>query len=194
MRAIVLNGSPHASGNGMRMAGWLLEDIASDISTVNLYDAGMAPCRGCAACGGINGCVLKDGAAETLGMAMAADCLVLVSPVHFSSLSAPLVGFISRLQMIWGGKKDACENTPGKGKSGVLLVSGGSDYPGMFEPARKVAAAAFKTMGREFTGMVCAPGTDEGAFDGGRGVRGELAGLAERIVAECGAGRNVIRK
>jgi len=181
MKAMVLNGSPHGAGHGMRMAEWLLEDLAADVSVVNLYDAGMAPCRGCTACGGLTDCVQKDGAAEAVAEALAADCLVLVSPVHFSSLSAPLVGFISRLQMVWGAGMADGTCAVGEDRPGVLLVSGGSDYPGMFEPARKVAAAAFKTMGREFTGMVCAPGTDAGGMEGGRGVRGELAGLAERI-------------
>jgi multimeric flavodoxin WrbA len=177
---MLLNGSPHREGNGMRMAGWLLDDLAARGATVlDVHDAGFGACRGCRVCGGVDGCVVQDGAADAMREALASECLVFVSPVHFSSLAAPLVAFISRLQMVWGERG---AGLTGRG-CGVLLVSGGAAYPGMFEPARKVSAAAFRTMGRAFLGMACAAGTDDVPVAENREARADVRRLAERISA-----------
>lgn len=184
MKVMLANGSPHPEGNGMRMAGWLLDDLAArEAKVLELYDAGFAPCRGCRVCGGMDGCIAKDGADRAVRDALAADCLVFVSPVHFSSLSAPLIAFISRMQMVWRERGGELGCGPAPRGCGVLLVSGGSDYPGMFEPARKVAAAAFRTMGREFLGMACAAGTDAVPIPHNRDVRADVRTLAERVKA-----------
>lgn len=190
---LVLNGSPHLSGNGTRMAEWFLEDLAAaggarelfHREVIHLHDAGFRSCRGCPVCGGLDGCVLAaDGCADAMRRVLACDCLVLVSPVHFSSLAAPLVGFISRLQMIWDAPPPS--SADGRDRCGALLVSGGSEYPGMFEPSRKVAAAAFRTMNREFVGMVAAPETDDVPVAENRDVREAVRELAERVRARFG--------
>ncbi len=186
MNAMLVNGSPHRSGNGMLMAGWLLDDLgpgARGTAVLDLYDAGFAACRGCRVCGGLDGCVLRDGAAGAMREALASDCLIFVSPVHFSSLSAPLVAFVSRMQMLWRGREQDGRAAAGEGGCGALLVSGGASYPGMFEPSRKVAAAAFRTMNREFLGMACASGTDDVPAAENRDARDDVRRLAERIAA-----------
>ena len=64
-----------------------------------------------------------------------------------------MVTFIGRMQVYWPGRR-------GVGGCGVLLVTGGSEYGNMFVPARSVAAAVFKTLGRRFVGMAGVADTD----------------------------------
>ncbi len=179
MNILVVNGSPHPGGNSARLAAWLLEELRGGAEVVDLYAAGIGACRGCRACGGIDGCVLPDGMRESFARLARADCLVLASPVHFSSLSGPMVSWISRLQPLWPGADTARQGV------GVLLISGGAEYGGMFEPARKVAAAAFRTLGRNFSGMVSVANTDSGSMDEPE-ARRRVRELAEKVKTDLG--------
>jgi Multimeric flavodoxin WrbA len=91
----------------------------------------------------------------------AADMLFLVSPIHFSGLSALMTTFISRLQPEWALSQSlSAEKTKESGKKGVLVLTAGSLYPNMFEAAKICAAAVFRTLGFTMAGMLTASQTD----------------------------------
>ncbi len=188
-RAVVLNGSPQREGNSVAMARRFLAGLALgggvvEAEWVHLYDLALLPCRGCMACRGGGVCRLEgedDFAGVRSGLARS-RWVVLASPLHFTSLSAPVVAFISRLQAFWPGFAGGAK-LPALERRGVLLLSGGGEYGRMFEPARAVAAAAFKTLGVEFSGMVTASGTDVRGVGEQPAVLAELDALAARLRA-----------
>lgn len=111
-----------------------------------------------------------------------ADCLVIASPLHFTSLTAPTVAFISRLQPWWCLKLSEGRKPPeGRTRWGALLASGGSKYDNMFRPARSVAAAAFRVLGLKFAGAAGAAGSDETPVGENAAALEEIRILAERI-------------
>lgn len=141
----------------MRLARIVSEGVEGEVEVVHLYDENIGPCRGCGGCAS-GTCVLKDGMERIMRRVAQTRCLVLASPLHFTSLSGPMVGFIGRLEPWW--RNGWAGGNPGDVRFGVLVVTGGSTYGNMFEPARAVAAAAFRVLGVEFSGMATAAGTD----------------------------------
>jgi hypothetical protein len=91
------------------------------------------------------------------------NVMLVASPLHFSSLSAPVIAFYSRLQPYWRhGRAIGPAARPAAGPArGVLVVTAGSRYDGMFRPARSVTAAMFNTLGIRFVGMATADDTDK---------------------------------
>lgn len=152
MNVVVLNASPHAAGNTMALARALLRGCRH--TRLDLYDMALAPCRGCGACAGGRPCAIADDAPGIIRRLLDADRIVLASPVHFMSLSAPLVALVSRLQAVWQG----CARPAGR--QGALVLTAGSDREQDFGPARSVAAAALNVLGARLACVVQAGGTD----------------------------------
>jgi multimeric flavodoxin WrbA len=124
-----------------------------------------------------------DAFADVMRRVAAASYTIMASPVHFSGLSAPLVGFISRFQVYWG--RDVSGMFPG---AAGLTVTGGSDYEGMFLAARKVAGAAFATLRMPLAGMVGAGGTDALPAAENHDALARTDALAESMRTRGGAG------
>ncbi len=179
MSVTVLCGSPRPDGNGMALARRLAALLPGTMSVVELYAANVRLCRGCGACSGGDDCPLGgDDFAPIMDGVAKARCVVMVSPLHFSGLSAPLVGFISRFQVYWN--KDVAGRFPGVA---ALVVTGGSEYPGMFVASRKVAGAAFKTLGMPLVGMVGAANTDRVPAGDNAPALAHIDALAGEILA-----------
>lgn len=155
--ALILSGSPHPNGDSMALARRLAAVLGGGVSIVDLHIEPVRPCCGCGACAVSGECPYThgDAFAAIMRQVAAASYTIMASPVHFSGLSAALVGFISRFQVYWG--RNVSEQF--RGVAG-LVAAGGSEYDGMFLAARKVAGAAFKTLGMPLAGMVGIGGTD----------------------------------
>ncbi len=185
---LILNASPHRDGNVMAMARQFAAGLGGEAEYVHLYDLRIDPCRDCGPCRAGGACPLSavDDFPGVMARLERADLLVFASPLHFTSLTAPLVAFISRLQAFWPGPPTDGPETlvppaPQSPRRGVLLLSGGSEYPRMFEPARAVAAAAFKTLRLAFAGMVAAADTDRRPALSQPEVVAALADLAAKL-------------
>lgn len=172
---LILNGSPSPDGNSMALARRLAAALGGGISIVDLYVEPVRPCCGCGVCAASGDCPYEhgDAFAAIMRQVAAAPYTIMASPVHFSGLSAPLVGFISRFQLYWG--RDVASLFPGVAG---LVAAGGADYDGMFLAARKVAGAAFKTLGMPLAGMVGVGGTDLRPADADPGAPARLEALA----------------
>lgn len=186
IRTFIINGSPRPDGNTARLAQAFAERLGGPCETVFAYGLGVEACRACGKCAG-GGCALADGMDRVWrGMAWA-DCIVLASPLHFSSLSGPLVSLIGRFQLSWqrfaqGGGGALAERK----RFGVLLATAGADYANMFMPARSVAAAAFVSLGVEFVGMAGIAGLDGGEAAMAKG-REDVHTLADEAAARLGS-------
>lgn len=182
---LFLNGSPHVAGNGMALAGVMADALPGAKREVRLYDKSIQPCRGCVECFGDGyscGAIVDDMPAIIADVAQA-DFLIMVSPLHFSSLTAPLVAFISRLQPAWRKCQSGCGFLPPRRRLGALVLTAGSNYPEMFRPARSVALAAFNSLSIPFIGMAAAADTDRIPILENAAAVVEAKKLAERMLA-----------
>ena len=104
MNIIIISSSPRKGGNtdllcdqymrGAQEAGHTVEKIRIASKKINY-------CLGCYACKKENICCQKDDAAEVIAKMMAADVIVLATPVYFYTMCAQLKTLIDRTVCIF---------------------------------------------------------------------------------------------
>jgi len=106
MHVLAINGSPNRNGNTARLLTEVLRPIeAAGIGAelAHLADFPIQNCRGCRACGKNKNamCAIASDALNALFARMvAADALVLGSPVYFSDVTSEMLALIHRAGMV----------------------------------------------------------------------------------------------
>ncbi|MDR3211086.1 MAG: NAD(P)H-dependent oxidoreductase [Planctomycetota bacterium] len=161
MFTLWLNASPHAQGDSATLAELALQEIPGEKLRLDLYPPKVEPCRDCGDCRAGEACQLDatDAMGHIRERLHQADNLLLSSPLHFFSLSAPLVALASRLEPEWFVWRQTRKPAPDKRRA-ALVVTAGGDYPDMFQAARLVASAFFRIAGFTQAEGVEVAGTD----------------------------------
>jgi len=98
-RVLILSASPRKDGNSNALCDRFMEGaIAAEhqVEKVVLAEKKINYCQGCYACGGNGKCVQKDDMAQILDSMMAADVIVLATPVYFYTMCAQMKTVIDR--------------------------------------------------------------------------------------------------
>lgn len=104
VKALFVNGSPRKDGNTARMLAKAAEGAASrgaQVEIINLYDQRYCGCTSCFACK-VKGaktegiCAVSDGLRPVLEKAVAANIVVIGSPIYFSDLTGMVRSFMER--------------------------------------------------------------------------------------------------
>ncbi|NLE95714.1 MAG: flavodoxin family protein [Dehalococcoidia bacterium] len=122
MKALGISGSPRSGGNCEFLTQHTLKALAEEgIETefISLAGLSIGHCTGCYACKNEHRCIIEDDLAPIYEKMLAADGIILATPVYFSSASSLMKAFMDRTGMIarYGGN-------PFKGKAGGPLVVG----------------------------------------------------------------------
>ncbi len=105
MKAIAINGSPRKEWNTAIMLENALAGAASvgaETKLIHLYDLDFKGCTSCFACkrkGGTTGglCAQRDALRDVLAEVLAADVLVMGSPIYFGDVTGEMRSFQERL-------------------------------------------------------------------------------------------------
>ena len=100
MKALLINGSPHAKGCTYTALTELKQTLEAEGIDVELIHVGHKDIRGCAACrkcAETGKCVFDDVVNELAPKFEQADGLVVASPVYYASANATLVACLDRL-------------------------------------------------------------------------------------------------
>lgn len=100
MKVLMINGSPHASGNTSIALNEMVKIFEAEGVEVKMVQVGNKAVRGCVACGKckeLGRCVFSDVVNETAPLFEEADGIVIGTPVYFSSANGTLVSFLDRL-------------------------------------------------------------------------------------------------
>jgi multimeric flavodoxin WrbA/putative sterol carrier protein len=96
----VVNGSPHVGfGNTSQMVAMLkasLEPEGFDLEEVFLSQHEIKPCTGCALCLEKGACWIRDDYQNLVQRVLAADAVILASPVYFFNVTAQMKTFLDR--------------------------------------------------------------------------------------------------
>ena len=122
-------------GNTARLTQQFIKGALSaghEVICDNLFDSNIHGCAGCQACKANGGaCVIKDDIPAMLSKLLAADVVVLASPVYYFSVSAQLKMFLDRCNAVMDSIKD----------KKVYFITTGHVSPQRFpEGFKKVAA------------------------------------------------------
>lgn len=103
-KVLILSGSPRKGGNSDLLCDEFARGAAEaghDVEKVRVAEKKIDFCRACYGCRNTGKCVIKDDMAELLDKMVAADVLVLASPVYFYSIDAQLKTVIDRSLARW---------------------------------------------------------------------------------------------
>lgn len=98
-RVLILSGSPRRGGNSNLLCDALMQgaqEAGHETEKVYLRDVALHPCLACYGCRGKGVCVQKDGMEGLLKKMLAADVLVLATPVYFYAMDAQMKMMIDR--------------------------------------------------------------------------------------------------
>lgn len=154
MNILVISSSPRKNGNSDVLCDRFIEgarDSGHYIEKIRLDELNISPCKACNACVKNHKCVIKDDAAEAVEKMLAADMIVLATPVYFYSLCAQLKILIDRCY---------ARHTEMKNKEFVFIITAA-------DPQHKAAAETLDSL-RGF--IRCLPGAEEKAVIYGTGT------------------------
>ena len=123
MKVLMINGSPHVSGNtavALKEMEAIFRENCVEAETIQVGGKAIRGCIACGKCGELGKCVFDDLVNETAPKLETIDGLVLASPVYYASANGNLISFLDRL---FYSKR--CDMTMKVGASVVCARRGG---------------------------------------------------------------------
>ena len=100
MDVLIINGSPHESGNTRIAIEETIKVFKENDVNVHLINIGSKPIRGCISCNSCaktGKCVFDDAVNEAAEIFKNCNVLIVATPVYFASANGSLVSFLDRL-------------------------------------------------------------------------------------------------
>ena len=155
-KVFVLSGSPRAGGNCDLLCEAFARGAAEaghEVVRMTVADREIGFCRACYGCRGTGSCVLKDDMDEILPAMLAADVLVLASPVYFYAISAQMKAVIDRTLPVWAALSDR--------ELYYLMTAAAGSEGAMAETLASFRGFARCLKGSKEKGVLCATGVYE---------------------------------
>lgn len=147
-KTLVFNGSPK---NGVsKSITNNIEKKYKDVEVINAYDYNIKACIDCSYCSEhVCKCVFDD-MNDIYEKIANANNIIVVSPVHVGSISAPLLSMFSRLQIYFANKFDHKNDFPFNKKHGFAIAVSGNDWVGQKDGMEVIFKHAFLEMNASF--------------------------------------------
>ena len=183
-KVVAINGSPRKKGNTQLMLDAVVETIGAagiDVEQISLTDYDVRPCNGCERCSKKPwDCPTKDDAVKVLRKMVAADGILMGSPVYCGGVTAQLKALMDRSVIVYSAMEL-------KNKVGGALSCGGSRHGGQELTIAQIAT--FFTM----QDMIVA--NCSGGLSGAMGVgndRGEVKNDSEGLKSARNLGDRMV--
>ena len=126
-KILILKGSPRERGNSASLAGRVeagAREVGAQAESVHLHSLDIRPCDGCDLCKETGEfCVIEDDMQSLYPKLLAADAIVLASPIYWFTYTAQLKLCIDRWYGLWNARPDAFSGKP----IGIILTYGDTD-------------------------------------------------------------------
>ena len=195
IKVLAFAGSPRRHGNSETLLDWVLGGMITDkdvvIEKLALSEADINPCHGCNACEKLNKCVQRDGMDTVHDKIIAADIILLASPIYCMGIAAQAKALIDRAQVFRSRKyvlKLPIVPPERKGKRlGVFLASAGQNWSYVFDAAVPSVKCFFHVIDIKDADIsyLMINGVDErGAIDRHPTARADAEKLGQATIAE----------
>ncbi len=186
-----LAGSPRRRGNTALLLERALAGAAAAggiVTTVELARLHIAPCIACDGCHREGVCIVRDDFQAVLPQLLAADALVLASPLYFLGVTAWAKATIDRCQCLWVRKHILHRPLPptsdGRPRRAVFLSTAGSRHP-TFAGAVATVRAWLDTLDAVYLGEILRRDVDAaGAIREDANALAEAYRLGQALVAD----------
>lgn len=159
MKVLGLFGSPRRGGNTDLLLEEMLKGAESQgakIEKIFLSEYDISGCRECRSCEATGNCVIQDQMQEIYPRLMAADYIILASPIFFYGVTAQAKRMIDRCQALWAQKyvlkKTSMPEKEKVKRKGWFLSVGGSRGARVFEGAILTARYFFDALNVQYAG------------------------------------------
>ena len=180
---MAINGSPRRNGNTQILIDEALKEVKKaniEVESISIADFDVKPCNGCERCFKKPwDCPIKDDAVKVLKKMVAADGLLIGSPVYCGGMTAQLKALLDRSVMPY-------QNSEFKNKVGGALTVGGAKNGG-----QELTLLQINTFFLMFDMVVA---SSENGFYGGMatgGDRGDVERDKEGLDKARGTGRRM---
>jgi multimeric flavodoxin WrbA len=195
IKILAFAGSPRRHGNSETLLDWVLESMIADpevvVEKIPLDEANINPCKGCNACEKLNKCVQRDGFDIYHDKIIAADILLLSSPIYCMGIASQPKALIDRAQVFRSRKyvlKLPVVPPERKGKRlGIFIATAGQNWSFVFDAAVPSVKCFFHVIEIKDSDIsyLMINGVDEkGAIDLHPTARTDASNLGKSLVAE----------
>jgi multimeric flavodoxin WrbA len=195
VKVLAFAGSPRRGGNSETLLDWVLAAMAKDpdvvIEKIPLTEANINPCRGCNACQKLNACVQRDGMDIVHDKIIAADVIILASPIFCMGIAAQAKMLIDRAQVFTSRKyvlKLPVVPVERKGKRlGVFLSTAGQDWSYVFDaaiPSVKCFYNVIEVKDRDISYLMVNHVDEKGAILSHPAAKADAENLGASVIAE----------
>jgi multimeric flavodoxin WrbA len=185
MKVLGIMGSPRLKGNtdllldealrGAQSGGAEVEKIIADRLKI-------APCREYYGCLKDGRCVIRDEMDGVYLKILAADAIMVATPIFFYTVSAPLLLLISRCQALWA-RKYVLKNLNIPVKKGAFIAVGATKGTRLFDGPKLTISYFFKAINADYSGELLIRGIDK---------KGEILEHHEYLVAAYELGKKLV--
>lgn len=195
IKVLAFAGSPRRHGNSETLLDWVLGSMIEEgdvsVEKIALSEANIHPCNGCNACEKLNKCVQRDGMDEIHDKLLAADVILLASPIFCMGIASQPKALIDRAQVFRSRKyvlKLPVVPPERKGKRlGVFLATAGQDWPHVFDaavPSVKCFFHVIEVRDADISYLMVNNVDEKGAIDRHPSAREDARQLGKAVIAD----------
>jgi multimeric flavodoxin WrbA len=164
MKILGILGSPRRGGNSEILLRAFMEGAAAggaEVEEILLREKKISPCMEIYHCFKDGTCPIKDDMLGLYDRLLAADVVVLASPIFFYNVSAQAKAMIDRTQALWARRYHLKQDFPGGDRQGVLLAVGATKGRLLFVGTRLTAKYFFDALNVRYAAEILVRGADE---------------------------------
>jgi multimeric flavodoxin WrbA len=167
VRVIGIAGSPRRGGNTETLLDRFLAGARSagaDVNKIIAPDLDVGPCAACDGCWVDGHCIISDDYQTVCEELIAADVIVLASPLYFWNVPSQVKTVIDRSQCMWSRKIVVKEplppSTSGHARRRGVFICVGGHRVRYFEGVVRTIKSFFRVFDVDYWGELLYPGVD----------------------------------
>lgn len=163
MKVLGIMGSPRIKGNSDLLLDEALKGAQSEEAEVEkliLDKLKITPCKELYTCLKDGKCPLKDDMTGIYDKILAADAIIVATPIFFYTVSAQLMALISRCQAFWS-RKYVLKNLDIPTKRGALICVGATKGAKLFDGPKLTIKYFFQAINTEYREELLIRGVDK---------------------------------
>lgn len=163
MKVLGIMGSPRIRGNTDLLLDEALRGTLSqgaEIEKITVANLKISPCREIYACLKDGNCVIRDDMVGIYPRILAADAIIVATPIFFYTVSAQLMALISRCQALWS-RKYVLKSMDIPLKKGAFIAVGATRGAKLFDGPRLTIKYFFQAINAEYREELLVRGIDK---------------------------------
>ena len=166
MKVLGIMGSPRIGSNTDLLLDEALKGAKNqeaEVEKIIVDKLNISPCREYYGCLKDGNCVIKDDMDDIYPKLLAADVVIVASPMFFYGLSSQLKALIDRCQALWARRYVLKQGAPSSARKGAFIAVGATRGKKLFDGATLVVKYFFQAVGVEYVDELLVRGVDKRA-------------------------------